>query len=284
MPDIIDINEENFLQEVIDTSHQVPVLVDFWATWCEPCKALLPILDKLAEEYAGQFRLAKIEVEKEQNLAAQFAIRSVPTLKMVVNGQFVDQFNGELSEPSVREYIDKHLQAKNDTPLQQAILCYQNGEVELALEKMQQVLLAEPQNPMVRIEFANILMREKRFDDAQDLLASLSDEDKNNPAALALIAQLESINSVIDAPDFESLLKTIEEAPKNYLAREQLSAHYILRGDFVSAMEQLLEIVHRDRTYNDDAGRTGLLKIFKILGNEHELVTQYRRKLAQALN
>jgi len=284
MSNIININEENFLQEVIDTSHQTPVLVDFWASWCEPCKTLLPILDNLSEEYAGQFRLAKIDVEKEQNLANQFAIRSVPTLKMVINGQFVDQFDGELSEHSVREYINKHLNAKNDTPLQHAILCYQNGEVELALEKMQEVLLAEPQNPMVRIEFANILMREKRFGDAQDLLQSLSDEDKNNPAALALIAQLESINVVIDAPDVESLLEITEKDSKNYLAREQLSAHYILRGDFISAMEQLLEIVRRDRTYHDDAGRAGLLKIFEILGNEHELVTQYRRKLAQALN
>lgn len=284
MPNSIDINEENFLQEVIDTSHQIPVLVDFWATWCEPCKTLLPVLDKLSEEYAGQFRLAKIDVEKEQNLANQFAIRSVPTLKMVVNGQFIDQFDGELSEQSVREYINKHLNAKNDTPLQHAILCYQNGEVELALEKMQQVLLDEPQNPMVRIEFANILMREKRFNDAQDLLQSLPDEDKNKPAALALTAQHESINVVIDAPDVENLLKTIEKDPKNHLVREQLSAHYILRGDFISAMEQLLEIVRRDRAYNDDAGRTGLLKIFEILGSEHELVTQYRRKLAQALN
>ena len=284
MSNIIDINEENFLQEVIDTSHQIPVLVDFWATWCEPCKILMPILDSLAEEYAGQFRLTKIDVEKEQNLATQFAIRSVPTLKMVVNGQFIDQFDGELSEQSVREYINKHLNTKNDTPLQQAILCYQNGEVDLALEKMQEVLLAEPQNPMVRIEFANILMREKRFDDANDLLDSLSNEDKNNPAALALIAQLESINTVIDAPDFESLLESVENDPKNYLAREQLSAHYTLRGDFVAAMEQLLEIVRRDRTYNDDAGRTGLLKIFATLGNEHELVVQYRRKLAQTLN
>ena len=284
MSNIININEENFLQEVIDTSHQTPVLVDFWASWCEPCKTLSPILDNLSAEYAGQFRLAKIDVEQEQNLAAQFAIRSVPTLKMVINGQFVDPFDGELSEHSVREYINKHLNAKNDTPLQHAILCYQNGEVELALEKMQEVLLAEPQNPMVRIEFANILMREKRFGDAQDLLQSLSDEDKNNPAALALIAQLESINVVIDAPDVESLLEITEKDSKNYLAREQLSAHYILRGDFISAMEQLLEIVRRDRTYHDDAGRAGLLKIFEILGNEHELVTQYRRKLAQALN
>ena len=281
---IIDINESNFIQEVIDVSHTTPVLVDFWAIWCEPCKAAMPILTKLAEEYVGKFRLAKIEVEQEQNLASQFAIRSVPTLKMVVNGQFVDQFDGEFTEQAFRDYINQHLDAKNEAPLQQALLAYQNGEVESALSQMQDVLIAEPQNPMVRIEFANILMREKRFDDARDLLQSLSDEDQKNPTALTLFAQLQSIDAVLDAPDFDSLLQTIESNPKDFLAREQLSAHYTLRGDYPAAMDQLLEIVRRDRAYNDDAGRTGLLKIFDMLGSEHELVGIYRRKLAQTLN
>ena len=172
----------------------------------------------------------------------------------------------------------------SDSPLQQAIDSYEQGETGLALDKMQEALIAEPQNPVVRIEFANMLMREKRFDDARDLLQSLSADEKNNPAALALFGQLESIDAVVDAPDFEELLQTVEQDPKNCLAREQLSAHYKLRGDYVAAMEQLLAIVRYDRSYNDDAGRTGLLKIFDMLGHNHELVGQYRRKLAQVLN
>ena len=170
------------------------------------------------------------------------------------------------------------------TLLQQAINYYQQGKTEDALEKMQELLLAEPQNPMVRIEFANMLMREKRFDDARDLLQSLSAEDKNNPAALALYDQLDSIAAIIDAPDIDDLLKTIEHDPANLLTREQLCAHYKLRGDYIAAMEQLLEIVRRDRSYNDDAGRTELLKLFEMLGHEHDLVGQYRRKLALVLN
>jgi putative thioredoxin len=127
-------------------------------------------------------------------------------------------------------------------------------------------------------------MREKRFDDARDLLQSLSADDKNDPAALALFGQLDSIDAVIDAPDFEDLLQTIEQEPENCLAREQLCAHYKLRGDYAAAMDQLLEIVRRDRKYNDDMGRSELLKIFDLLGHKHELVGQYRRKLAQILN
>lgn len=172
----------------------------------------------------------------------------------------------------------------SDSPLQQAIELYEQGEADLALEKIQEVLLAEPQNPIVRVEFANMLMREKRFDDARDLLQSLSADEKNNPIALALFGQLESIDAVVDAPDFEALLKIIEQEPKNCLAREQLSAHYKLRGDYKAAMDQLLEIVRSDRQYNNDAGRTELLKIFDMLGHNHELVGLYRRKLAQTLN
>ena len=169
------------------------------------------------------------------------------------------------------------------TTLQTAIEFYQKGEVESAIEKMQEVLLAEPHNPQVRIEFANILMREKRFDDARTLLESLSVDDKNNPEALALIGQLESIDTVMSAPDLDELLIIIEKNQADCLAREQLSAHYKLRGDYAAAMDQLLEIVRRDHNYNEQAGRTELLKTFKLLG-QHELVGQYRKKLAQILN
>lgn len=170
-----------------------------------------------------------------------------------------------------------------DSPLEKAINLYQQGDAELAIDAMQEILLAEPENPQVRIEFSNILMREKRFDDARTLLNSLSHEDKKNPETLALIGQLDAIDAVIDAPDIDALIKRINEEPSNCLARQQLSAHYKLRGDFAAAMEQLLEIIRTDRSYNDDAGRIELLKIFDLLG-QHELVNEYRRKLAQMLN
>jgi len=171
-----------------------------------------------------------------------------------------------------------------ESPLQIAIAHYQQGETDTALEKMQALLIAEPQNSEVRIEFANMLMREKRFDDARDLLNSLSAEDRQIPTALVLTGQLESIETVVNAPEIDELLAEIEKNPKNCLAREQLCAHYKLRGDYIAAMNQLLEIVRYDRNYNEDAGRTELLKIFDTLGQNHELVGQYRRNLAQLLN
>ena len=172
----------------------------------------------------------------------------------------------------------------SESLLQHAIDSYEQGNTDFALEKMQEAIIAEPQNPIVRVEFANMLMREKRFDDARDVLNSLADDEKNNPAALALYGQLDSIKIVIDAPAFEDLLQTTEQDPKNCLAYEQLCAHYKLRGDYLAAMEQLLKIVTIDRNYNDEVGRKELLKIFDLLGHDHELTVQYRRKLAQALN
>ena len=172
----------------------------------------------------------------------------------------------------------------SDFSLQNAIDTFEQGDPSSALEIMQQVLISQPHNPIVRVEFANMLMREKRFDDARDVLNSLQDDEKNNPVVLALLGQLDAIDIVMNAPDFESLLQTIKTEPDNCLAREQLSAHYKLRGDYHTALEQLLYIVQTDKKYNDNAGRTGLFKIFDILGHEHELVGEYRKKLALILN
>jgi len=172
----------------------------------------------------------------------------------------------------------------SDFSLQNAIDTFEQGDAASALEIMQQVLIAQPHNPIVRVEFANMLMREKRFDDARDVLNSLQDDEKNNPIVLALLGQLDAIDIVMSAPDFELLLQTIEASPENCLVREQLSAHYKLRGDYNAALEQLLYIVKTDKNYNNNAGQAGLFKIFDILGHEHELVGEYRKKLALILN
>lgn len=279
----IDINETNFVQEVIEASRSKPVVADFWATWCGPCKTLMPILEKLAEEYAGQFQLAKIETEQNQALANQFAIRSVPTVKIFANGEVVDEFAGALPEPQIREILEKHINAADNTPLQQAIALYQTGEADAALEIMQQLLTGNPGNATVIIELANMLMREKRFDEANQVIQSLPGDARDKPEAMALISQLDAINTVLEAPSIDELSKIVENEPGNMPAREQLSSHYVLRGEYEAAMEQLLEIVKRDRNYKEGYGRTELLKLFEILASNNELVSTYRRKLAQSL-
>jgi len=279
-----DVTVEAFQQQVIDASHQVPVLVDFWATWCGPCQTLMPLLTRLAEDYQGQFLLAKVEIDQQQQLATHFGVRSVPTVKLVKNGQIVDEFTGALPEGEIRAFLDKHIEKESDRRMQQAVDLYEQGEVETALQQMQQVILDDDSNMKNRVIFAEALIKEQRYEDARQLLNSLSMDVQMTPEVSALYAQLEFSETLDQADDVETLQQRIEADPKDSEARYQLSAQYLSQGDYEPAMEQLLEIVRRDRGYQDDAGRKGLLRIFEMLGNSGELVSKYRRKLAQALN
>ena len=279
-----DVSAQTFQSQVIDASHQAPVLVDFWATWCGPCQSLMPVLEKLAEEYQGQFMLARVEIDQQQELATHFGVRSVPTVKLVKNGQIVDEFTGARPEGEIRALLDRHVEGKPDTPMQQAIDRYEAGETEQALQQMQQIILDDKENMQNRVRFAEILIKEERYDDARQLLDSLSVDIQMSPEVSALYSKLELAETLSDSDDIPTLEKRIETDPKDSEARYQLSARYAAEGRHDEAMQQLLEIVKRDRAYNDDAGRKGLLRMFELLGNQGELVSKYRRLLAQALN
>ena len=280
----IDVVQENFVTQVVEASHQQPVLVDFWATWCGPCQSLMPILEQLAQSYQGKFILAKVEIDSQQALASQFGVRSVPTVKLVKNGQIVDEFTGALPESQIRAFLDKHIESESDQRMQQALARYQAGETDAALAEMGQILQDDPNNEDNKIIYANILLRQNHLDEARQWLATLSVETGLKPEVRAMQAQLEFIEIVQHAPDTATLEKQLREDPRNSEARYQLSAHAILQGQFEVAFEHLLEIVKHDRSYNDDAGRKALLKLFELLGEDHELVSSYRRKLAMALN
>ncbi len=279
-----DVSAQSFQSQVIDASHQVPVLVDFWATWCGPCQSLMPVLEKLAEEYQGRFMLARVEIDQQQELATHFGVRSVPTVKLVKNGQIVDEFTGAQPEGEIRALLDRHIEGKPDTPMQQAIDRYEAGEREQALQQMQQIILDDKENMQNRVRFAEVLIKEERYDDARQLLDSLSVDIQMSPEVSALYSKLELAETLEQSEDVDSLLKRIEADPKDSEARYQLSARYAAEGRHEDAMQQLLEIVKRDRSYNDDAGRKGLLRMFELLGDQGELVSKYRRLLAQALN
>lgn len=279
-----DVNAQTFQSQVIDASHQVPVLVDFWATWCGPCQSLMPVLEKLATEYQGQFLLAKVEIDQQPELATHFGVRSVPTVKLVKNGQIVDEFTGVLPEGEIRALLDRHIERESDKQMQQAIALYEQGETDQALQQMQQIILDDDKNMQNRVHFAEVLIKEQRHDDARQLLNSLSVDIQMTPEVSALYSQLELAETLADSDDIPTLEKRIESDPKDSEARYQLSARYAAEGRHEDAMQQLLEIVKRDRAYNDDAGRKGLLRMFELLGNQGELVSKYRRLLAQALN
>jgi len=273
---------ETFADDVLDASNEVPVLVDFWASWCGPCKQLMPVLTKLAEEYQGGFKLAKVNIDEQQQLAQQFRVRSVPTVKVVRNGQVVDEFLGAQSESQIRNLLDKYVVRESDKLMSAALERYNQGDTR-AKQDMIQIVNSDPHNNNLRLLYVDVLMREKEYDDARAILQSLPADVRQQPEVAGLLGRLEFMNRASGGTDETSLLANIEKDPADCESRYQLSSYYITQARYPDALDQLLEIMKRDRQYGDDAGRKGMLKVFDMLGGRGELVSRYRQKMAALL-
>lgn len=273
---------ETFANDVIDASHEVPVLVDFWASWCGPCKALMPILTRLAEEYNGAFKLAKVNIDEQQQLAQQFRVRSVPTVKVMQNGQVVDEFMGAQPESQIRALLDKYIVRESDKQMHAALERYNNGD-ESVKQDMINIVNSDPHNNNLRLLYVDVLMREKQYDDARAILQSLPADIRQQPEVAGLLGRLEFLSTAKESADADTLLATLEKEPDNCEIRYQLSSLYITQAEYEKALDQLLEIMKRDRQYGDDAGRKGMLKVFEMLGGKGELVSRYRQKMASML-
>ena len=282
-PYIVTLTAANFDSVVIDGSFDRPVLVDFWADWCAPCRMLMPILAKLVEEYGGQFILAKLNTEEEQALAVQFGIRSLPTVQLFKEGRPVDQFMGALPETQIREFLDRHIARASDGLLAQAQGLMAAGDLYRARGLIQRARDEDPANPRTSLVEVQLTAAQGDVAEAQAQLERLPIELAHDPEVAALRGQLQFAAALAGAPEAAILRARLESDPNDSETRYQLAAQRVAAGDYEAALGLLLELMKRDRAYGDDAGRKGMLAVYDLLGGAGDLVTQYRARMMNAL-
>lgn len=275
---IVDVDAANFEQVVIATSMRRPVLVDFWAPWCAPCKSLGPVLEKLARELDGAFVLAKIDTEKNSELASAFRVQSIPAVMLISGGNVADGFLGVRSEAEVREFLTPHLGAQPEpgqAEIEAAREHEQEGELEQAIQLLRGFLRENDDNAPVRIELARLLIAAERGAEAQKVLAKLTPEEAHSEAVLALRAQLET-----EGEDLDVLRKELDAEPQDIARRIHLGRALIARGNPEEGLEELLEAARRDLTFEDGAARKALIETFELLGSSHPLTNEFRQRLS----
>jgi putative thioredoxin len=279
---VLNVTTENFETQVLQASLQHPVLVDFWAPWCGPCQSLGPILEKLADEYQGAFTVAKINTDEEQALAGQFGIRSLPTVALLHNGQVVDHFMGLQPESAIREMLNRHVQAPSDADVEQAQTALDSGDIEQAVAVLRQKIEQDPDKPELKAELAGALLLAGELDEARRIIDALPVEVRDSDAAKTAQARLQFIDALADAPDSAGLQQRIADTPTDLEARYRLGARLLLDGQSEAALEQFLEIMKRDRGFEDDLGRKSLVAAFLLI-DDAKLVTRYRQRMTSLL-
>lgn len=284
-PYIINVDMSGFVTQVIEKSTQVPVIVDFWAPWCEPCKTLGPIIEKVVHEAGGAVILAKVNIDEAQEIAAQMQIRSVPTVVAFVEGQPVDAFAGVKSESEIREFITKITPeitpSEIETILALASDAYADENMDEAGAAFTQALQLEAENPEAIAGLANVLVKLGDLENAEHVLSGAPKE--NNPDISAAKAALELAKQVGEVGDITSLKAAVTKDPNDHQSRFDLSLALWAAGERDEAADHLLHIFAADKEWQEDGARKQLLKFFEMAGPTDPFTITTRRKLSSLL-
>ncbi|MFJ3469615.1 thioredoxin [Pseudomonas sp. NPDC090201] len=284
-PYIFDATTATFDQLVIENSFHKPVLVDFWAEWCAPCKVLMPLLQQIAESYQGELLLAKVDCDAEQNIVGRFGIRSLPTVVLFKDGQPVDGFAGAQPESEIRKLLEPHLPEPVPAtidPLQTAQEMFAESHFAEAEAVLQTILAEDNTNAAALILYARCLAERGELAEARTVLDAVKG-DEHKAALAGAKAQLTFLGEAKVLPDAADLKTRLAQNPQDDEAVYQLAIHQLSRQQYEAALDGLLKLFIRNRNYNEGQPHKTLLQVFDLLGNDHPLVTTYRRKLFAAL-
>ena len=290
-PVIIEVITENFMAEVIERSKETPVIVDFWAPWCEPCKQLTPIIEKIIKEKNGNVILAKMNIDESPEVAQQLKIQSIPALMAFNDGQPVDGFVGVQPEKNISEFVNKISSLKNSSTIEENINAgkkyIDEGDLETAALVFSEILKIESENISAKSLLARCLLRSDQLSEAENLINNISPDAEKNQDYVSVRSEVEIFknakNNPISNKQEEELKESIKNNPKNYQLKLDLAKLLVAKGENENAINELLEIIEVDAKWNDGAARKQLIEIFNILGNENILVIEGRKKLSSML-
>jgi len=280
---VLDVNNQNFQTLVVEESKNVPVLVDFWAPWCGPCRELTPVLEKLVAEYDGAVILAKVNIDESQELALQFQIRSIPQVCLFQAGQLADQFSGNQSESNIRKFLKPYCLTQVDKLFHLAQEKIKINELEEAKNLLHEILQLEPNHSGADLAIAKIFIDEQQSNTAETYLKKIHPLAEQYETAERLLEVIQ-FQGNCDKAGGENTLKTlIAKDSSNLDARLALASCLTAKLEYRRALEELLALVGLDKYYDDDAARKAMLAIFSLIGERSDLAEEFRSKLARVL-